>query len=283
MLNILFGALAGAAMKNAQSSIVDNFVRNLIVEPEVGSVVYCDLGLGVFEHSGIYIGKGTIIHLTKHGVVERCTPEEFLTGTPALGIYVSCHNGQPVGSLDAANRAIRYADDERWRDYNLVLNNCHMFSVFCVTGSENTATFFKFLEYECQVWMGMNNWRVWDRDAFGRLVRQRERTAEEAKALKKKLEQDLRDDLEKRIQDYMNIGEEKHDALIRHFRTRPFLVIGSSLDPSGHGKSRADEEQRVWQERARELRAELDELEATIVQLVDEKNSISVEVEVVEA
>lgn len=45
---------------NAFESVVDNYMRDTISEPAIGSIVYCDLFLGYCEHSGIYIGNDEI-------------------------------------------------------------------------------------------------------------------------------------------------------------------------------------------------------------------------------
>ena len=37
------------------------------VQPEIGSVLYCDLAFGYMEHSGIYIGNRQIVHLNEIG------------------------------------------------------------------------------------------------------------------------------------------------------------------------------------------------------------------------
>ena len=39
----------------------------VFVKPVPGSVVYCDLGFGFIEHSGIYIGNGRIVALERDG------------------------------------------------------------------------------------------------------------------------------------------------------------------------------------------------------------------------
>lgn len=77
----------------------------VFVEPVPGSVVYCDLGAGFIEHSGIYIGNGRIVALERDGRIIDRTPEGFMKGTPAFGIYVSCSGDHAVGSRKAAERA----------------------------------------------------------------------------------------------------------------------------------------------------------------------------------
>ena len=96
----------------------DNFLRAK-VKPVIGSVVYCDLVFGYIEHSGIYIGNGEIVALEKDGCIVSRSAREFMKGTTALRIYVSCHDGHAVGDPMAANRARQKLGCHR--DYSLKL------------------------------------------------------------------------------------------------------------------------------------------------------------------
>ena len=160
MLQILFPAHLA---KHLVTSVVDNVIRDKVSEPAIGSIVYCDLVLGVAEHSGIYIGGNEIIHLNRHGMVERVSPAEFIDGTTALSIYVSCLGPRPVGSNLIASRAKYLEANDKVRSYGVLLNNCHQFSSACVTGAENSQTFLWMLKDSCSRHMGADAWRVWDR------------------------------------------------------------------------------------------------------------------------
>lgn len=157
----ILGSMLGL---NLIESFVDNVVRDTVDEPSIGAVVYCDLAFGTMEHSGIYIGRDTIIHLNGDGVVETVSPREFLDGTTAISIYTSCFDSWPIGSSQAAERAIRYKNSIGAKNYNILLDNCHMFTSACLTGDlENADTFLWMLkhtakEHECM----LNNWRVWN-------------------------------------------------------------------------------------------------------------------------
>jgi hypothetical protein len=144
-------------------SFVDNVIRDKVSSPAIGSVLHCDL-LNV-EHSGIYVGNGLIVHLDGSGVIEYVKPKEFLERlggfNTAISIYVSCKNGSPVGSAEAANRAKSMVGKKR--NYNLVMDNCHQFTAGCLSGNfENPCNFFTFLEDETRRRLGSNEWRVWD-------------------------------------------------------------------------------------------------------------------------
>ena len=113
----------------------DNFLRAK-VKPVIGSVVYCDLVFGYIEHSGIYIGNGEIVALEKDGCIVSRSAREFMKGTTALRIYVSCHDGHAVGDPMAANRARQKLGCHR--DYSVLFNNCHQFTTGCLTGDFET-------------------------------------------------------------------------------------------------------------------------------------------------
>lgn len=147
-------------------SLVDNFLLDRVY-PVPGSVVYCDLALGYADHSGIYVGDGMIVHLNGDGKVEQVEAQDFLARlggfNPAVSIYVSCDgHAFPQGGRHIAERALRQVG--QWREYNLVLNNCHQFSSGCVTGDfENPDSFLWFLKTTCEKHMIATQWRVWDR------------------------------------------------------------------------------------------------------------------------
>lgn len=166
------------------SRIFDTKAHSKVAEPDIGSVVYCDLVTGIAEHSGIYVGDNTIIHLTKYGFVERCTPSKFMEDTTARNIYVSCYNGHPSGSVEAAYRAKALADARDWRKYNVILNNCHMFSEYCLTGKENTTTFLTLLKYTCEKTLPANTWHIWDLAEYAKTREARNRAELQAALLK---------------------------------------------------------------------------------------------------
>ena len=148
-------------MDNFVDSFVDNVIRDK-VEPEIGSVVYCDLLFGYAEHSGIYVGDGEIVALEKDGSIVARSAMGFIEGTTAISIYVSCHNGHAVGSRAAARRAREMIG--RHRDYNVILDNCHQFTAGCLTGNfENSSNFLWMLKEKSQQILRSDEWRVWDR------------------------------------------------------------------------------------------------------------------------
>ena len=129
--------------------------------PKTGSVVYCNLDIGA-EHSGIYIGKGKIVHLNGDGNIEKVDAETFVSRlggfNPAVTIYCPQNkNGEIMGFADAAKRA--RIEIGHTRDYNLAWNNCHTFTYYCLTGDtslfDGTFTNLEFLlsnRYDFSKW-----------------------------------------------------------------------------------------------------------------------------------
>ena len=157
-MNILLTALA-APLVDLTESFIDKVIRDTVDTPIPGSVVYCDLAFGYADHSGIYIGIGQIVHLNSRGNIEIVSPEEFMEGTTAMSIYVSCRGGKPVGSRQVANRAISMIGSSR--DYNFVFDNCHQFVAGCLSGNfNNSSNFLWMLKDETRKVLRGDSWRV---------------------------------------------------------------------------------------------------------------------------
>lgn len=160
-----FPSPLGLYTNGLMKSFIDNVVRDTIASPAKGSVVYCDLAAGTAEHTGIYIGKNHIVHLNGDGVIERVTPKQFMQRlggfNTAISIYVSCRDGAPVGSKNAAKLAESMVGNTR--EYNVILDNCHQFTSGCLTGKfDNSCNFFTFLNDIIEKEINGNEWRVWD-------------------------------------------------------------------------------------------------------------------------
>jgi len=130
------------------------------VTPVPGSVVYCDLACGYMEHSGIYVGNNRIAHLNGQGHIELVTPEEFIAGTSAINIYVSCHDSVAAGYHSVAQRAKLLIGHQR--EYNFIMDNCHQFTSGCLSGEYNNNDNFLFmLKQQASNKIGANSWRFW--------------------------------------------------------------------------------------------------------------------------
>ncbi len=158
-----FGYITNYGLKKIGEHLYDNYVKDTVSEPAIGSVVYCDLAFGSSEHSGIYIGNGKIVQLDKYGYIKEVSVSEFTEGTTSLSIYTGCKNGIPVGDVKFAERAILYKIGIHKRDYNVILDNCHQFSAACISGDpDNANNFLWMLKYEFEQETGVDSWLVWN-------------------------------------------------------------------------------------------------------------------------
>ena len=152
-------------------SIIESFIDNVLrdkVEPVEGSILYCDLVFGLAEHSGVYIGNNQIVHLDGSGKIEVVSPKQFLGRlngfNNAITIYVSCKGVNAIGSKDIAQRAKSMINSKR--KYNLLNDNCHQFTVGCMTNDfENNENFLYLLKNRVNVTLESDNWRAWDLNA----------------------------------------------------------------------------------------------------------------------
>ena len=122
------------------------------VKPVPGSVLKCDLAFGAdflggsLCHTGIYLGGDEIAEITNEdgaAKVNVVDPADFLNGQgtnlirTGINIYVATDgNGRALGSTKVAKRARAFVELGRRGEYDLVDNNCHKFTVRCVTGEE---------------------------------------------------------------------------------------------------------------------------------------------------
>jgi hypothetical protein len=148
----------GSLMK----SFVDNVIKDKVT-PIEGSILHCSL-FGV-EHTGIYIGNNQIVELLGTGKIRLSTPEMFIDGTNAISIYIACDGTSPLGNKDISQRAKDMLKSKR--NYNLLTDNCHQFTVGCITGDfENYDNYFMLLEHKIKKKLNSGftiEWRVWDR------------------------------------------------------------------------------------------------------------------------
>ena len=125
----------------------ESLVKNVfcdVVKPRIGSVVKVDLSIGA-DHTGIYIGNDEIVEVANvDGIatVRIVSAEEFIEGDDCISrigafIYVACKQDRDgnciaMGSQDIADRASAAVGETG--KYNLIYNNCHMFTEYCVSG-----------------------------------------------------------------------------------------------------------------------------------------------------
>ena len=91
--------------------------------------VGCHLKAGrlLYEHHGIYIGEGLVIHYAFDGItvdtVEKCARGEIMEEVP--------HFDSPYTGEEIRKRAFSRLGEDR---YDLVSNNCEHFANWCCTG-----------------------------------------------------------------------------------------------------------------------------------------------------
>lgn len=135
-------------------SLVEGFAAEFKdkIRPIPGCVLKCDLAGGVsimcgsLCHTGIYLGDDRIAEVVpgKHKAkVQIVDPYDFLNGQgtnfirTGINIYVATDGkGNALGSKAIADRAMAYSKRKIRGEYDLVDNNCHKFTVRCITGVE---------------------------------------------------------------------------------------------------------------------------------------------------
>jgi len=147
-------------MSKFKIPIVGSFLESLAAEfkdkvkPVPGSVLKCDLAFGAdflggsLCHTGIYLGNDEIAEIANEdgkAKVNIVDPSDFLNGQgtnfirTGINIYVATDGcGHALGTSQIAARARSFAKKGRCGEYDIVDNNCHKFTIRCVTGEEPT-------------------------------------------------------------------------------------------------------------------------------------------------
>lgn len=150
--------LGSGILYSGAKSIIDNIFRNK-VEPCFGSIVFCTLLPPVIEHSGVYVGDNSIVHLNRFGLVEKVSFKTFIQDTPAISIYVSSKNGLAIGGEKVGDLALSQLGKQI--NYNVLGKNCHQFSSGCLTGNfDNKNILLSQLKRTAKLTIGANEWRV---------------------------------------------------------------------------------------------------------------------------
>lgn len=118
------------------------WVKDKVPAPEPGTPLLVDL-FGVIEHSGIYLGNGHVAELFGDNLLREVTLREFLEGEKGTRvrtghrIFAACSrlSGKTLASPYAAENARAFIRRIRTVQYNLFRNNCHLFSISCISGS----------------------------------------------------------------------------------------------------------------------------------------------------
>lgn len=128
--------------------LADSMIKNVfcdIVKPKVGSVVKTRL-IGGVDHTGIYVGENRIVELSGDGDIRIVSHKKFINGDDGslarfgVYMYVACAqdddgNCYALAAPDIARRARNSVGETR--DYNLLSENCHMFTEYCINGKRD--------------------------------------------------------------------------------------------------------------------------------------------------
>jgi len=141
------------------------------VRPRPGSVVHCSLAFAV-EHSGIFVGRDQIIEIEnvdgKKNIRSVDTYDFIHREIPTgFNIHVACDakTGIVLGCKNIASSA-KAAEGCGGDEYHLLLDNCHKFTSYCITGRrDNVDTLFTLLEMTISRKMNRGKpitWKVWN-------------------------------------------------------------------------------------------------------------------------
>ena len=116
--------------------------RNFIAKSlKIGSVLYVEnyfVGFSTYQHYGVYIGNGKVIHYAplegqeisfENGIIHETTLESFLDGRAIR----FAGNTEPAFTEEEIIQRARSRIGEK--EYSLINNNCEHFARWCVTGN----------------------------------------------------------------------------------------------------------------------------------------------------
>ena len=132
--------------------MLESIEKNIFCDkvfPKPGSILKVDLALNPIAsacHTGIYVGHNRIVEMTNDdgtGIIKKVPPKYFLNYSlwrTGVFIYVACaeKDGKyyPLAAPEIAERALEAVGNET--KYNLLLDNCHLFVEYCITGKQNS-------------------------------------------------------------------------------------------------------------------------------------------------
>ncbi len=126
-----------------------------------GAVVVCEI-FHLFEHTGIYIGEGQIVELQGSGLVRAVSINRFFDNRSGKHLLVACdQQGKALVAAGCFERATEQIFTVQ--NYDLIHNNCHRFTQYCVSGRQLPTTSFFDLKTElARFWRSQIDWLVVD-------------------------------------------------------------------------------------------------------------------------
>lgn len=118
------------------------------MKPKVGSVLHYTL-VHTAEHTGNYVGYNKVVHLNGDVLIEKVGYAEFISRLDGMNptLAICCpvdRNNNPIGDRKVAERARSIVG--QYRDYNLIFDNCHKFTYYCLTGKTLPVVMFHTVE-----------------------------------------------------------------------------------------------------------------------------------------
>ena len=107
-------------------------------ELKKGAILLCGLVWDKVMHSAIYIGNGMVIERHAKEGIRKIPLKSFTEGKLRTNkvFVLTDENGNIIAEEAWADNAKRALKEKKEADkYNLVENNCHMFTAKCVTGT----------------------------------------------------------------------------------------------------------------------------------------------------
>lgn len=132
------------------------------IEPEIGSVLFCSLAT-MAEHTGIYVGDDEVVHLNGDGIIEKVSFDEFVDRLDGWNktLAINCPvdwTHEPIGDPKVAQRALSLVG--KHRNYNLLSDNCHKFTYYCLTGKKLPIVMFQTIEAELKKKYAFRGWEL---------------------------------------------------------------------------------------------------------------------------
>ena len=121
----------------------DTYSSDTFVKPLPGSVICCEV-FNMLDHSGIWIDENCIVELSNSGLIKAVSTQRFLDERSGENIFVACDQShKPIIIEGAEQRAISQLF--KYREYDVIDNNCHRFVQYCLSGQDLEITTFSTL------------------------------------------------------------------------------------------------------------------------------------------
>ena len=132
--------LAESVLRNIERFV--GAIVNTPVEPLPGTPLLVNLAVAI-EHSGVCLGGGEVAELHGSGSLRRVSLAVFRDGGEGAAartgafVYAACdrRTGRVLGSEGAARMARTAVEGIKRLDYDILFNNCHLFTATCLLES----------------------------------------------------------------------------------------------------------------------------------------------------